>query len=125
MTPDQIRAMPAGPELDQLAAIVVLGHKPSCVGIINGVCRIDESGDDDPGCSFSRKFVATTEGNIAHAWELVEVLQGFVRIMRPMGGREWEVIIATRDRNAWDEAAAESVPLAITRAAILAKMGER
>jgi len=112
-TPDQIRAMPAGSELDDHAAALVMGWQVT--GWTEKRRRYDY-----------RDEVFEPSVNIAHAWELVEL------VMDPAFEYPRNFMIPPytlfsywfQHANLWSHSATEAAE-AITRAAILAKMGER
>lgn len=121
MTYDQIRTMPAGPELDRIAAEKVMGWRqaPDYLSAWDNGTRTVHKNGWDPST------------NVAHAWDLIEHHIGSVIITKTDAMVSAVFVEVDKGESITDpwprrfEASAETAALAITRAAILVKMEEK
>lgn len=130
MTTAEIRTAPAGPELDRIAADVVMGW-------VNGV-RHGESVTAYPNGRLVATSAVTAGGDridfapsreITHAWELVELITNPMNGLYVVDG-DLSFPAATVFMHWWNGAnlwadTAPDASLCITRAAIICAMGER
>jgi hypothetical protein len=121
-TAEQIRNMPAGPELDRAAAEIIMGwgvhHRNTSLYCVAG----QESDALRESMGFIDNWRPST--HIKDAWRLVDVKDFYISGI----GNYYSVRIYRADyavkRIPPVEGNGSTAPLAITRAAILAKMGE-
>lgn len=124
MTRDEIRAMPAGIEMDAVIAVKIMGFP--IIELENSPCPY--CGDDDmwhgrnrSRCTDCNRWIYSPYKNysddIADAWEVLEVL-GEKEAALSYRGVFWFCNFGNQDNYEYSQA--ETAPLAISRAALLA-----
>jgi hypothetical protein len=127
LSPEQIRALPAGPKLDRLVAERVMGWRvfeleemmhdgntprPHCLVMPHGLQVFRESGD-------LSWFLPSS--NIAAAWEAVEALSARdCCLLLETNGPQWFALFTFNDGHDTGSFAAPAAPEAICRAALAA-----
>ena len=126
MTPEQIDAMEAGPEMDALIATKVMGYTRAVLPIHEDDNFPLYSLDDDGLYLFYSKSGGTIwspSSYIDNAWEVVEKLcQLFPNSFDLNNEGKYHWICSIHHGEAYHEHSADTAPLAICRAALKAVM---